>query len=175
MSAEGVDPVEQAVEQLDPVEVDPLDPLDQPVEVEPPVDPDQTKPDPRERWRSLPPSKQADAWVAAYFALVAADPDLWPSPDQGRLRGQVAWLDGVVERDLARWSHVPPPAATPKPPLDPAAELCSHCHLAPVKVRRPGKAGDVGPLCGRCHEYRRRHGGQLPPARLNALARRRAG
>lgn len=127
--------------------------------------------------RDLAADAAADAWVRS----IDPDPDprLWPAPDEGRYRLQVhaaatalvvAALaagrpgadDGDMLDELEAARQARDAAATVSP------RLCSHCRLAPVRVKRSTRCGrTVTDVCGRCYEHFRRHAGRLPSARLN--------
>jgi hypothetical protein len=112
---------------------------------------------------------QADRWVLEH------DPDAdvsWPSVDEGRVRGAVSLSLVEVAADLAAMRAGP--LDLPRPAL-PEGPLCSHCGLAPVKVKRTKRHGQVVEnVCGRCAEHFRRHA-ELPGRKLNIRQRRRMG
>lgn len=110
-----------------------------------------------------------DAWVAAN------DPgaDLtWPAVDAGRTRGSIPLSTVEIAADLAAMEAGE--TERPRPTL-PDGPLCSHCGLAPVKVKHAKRFGrTVEDVCARCVEHFRRHG-DLPSRKLNAAHARRMG
>lgn len=127
--------------------------------------------------RTVSPA-ELDALAEAWVRSVDPDPDpeLWPRPDEGRLRGEVLSAEVAILVALAgpgdRYKPGDVTAADPAPD----AAACWHCGLAAIKVRAARIAGtSLVNLCGRCYEHARRHAGRLPSARLNHLHRRRLG
>jgi hypothetical protein len=109
----------------------------------------------------------ADRWMADNHP-----DDDWPAVDEGRTRNTVSLSVAEMHADLAAIRE----GALDRPPLPESPDdPCTWCQLAEIKYRHSERHGRVvTDVCGRCHEYFRRHG-ILPPPKLNERHRRRMG
>jgi hypothetical protein len=109
----------------------------------------------------------ADAWVFEQLGTDSVDPDQWPRPDDGRLRGEVSFESAVARVELGTYAESTSVPRGGRPLEQPKGNLCVSCGLAPIRRKRDG-------LCDRCRKHVDLTGNR-PGPRANYLQARRLG